>query len=406
MGKIRTIAIFTGLAGLLYWSGAIYAAEPVAAQDYLNRGRDRFQNGDKAGAEADFTKAIELDPKFGGAYIMRGVAKKAAGNLESALADYDKGLELVPTDANAWYDRGEIKFRLDDYAGADKDFTKAIELNPKDALAYDMRGSARTYIDKKQQAAEEDFAKAIELEPDFPDVYVDRAILRQNMKLIPQAIADLNKALELDKNNYLAYKVRGDCFRDQKDYKSAIADYSKAVELKPGDGDSNIKLAEAYRNAGKLMEAMNSYNKGLSLSPKNITGLEGRALARETLYSDSKGAIADYTQAIALLPANSPGQDRCYCRRGMAKLNAKDLNGALEDANHVLEHNPKLADALFVRGSAQAWLGNRDSARKDLDAAVGINPGLKPRAARVYQLMEKQTALEAENAADQSGTAK
>ena len=49
---------------------------------------------DEQGAIADFTKAIELEPKFATAFNNRGNAKKALGNLQGAEADFQKVKKL------------------------------------------------------------------------------------------------------------------------------------------------------------------------------------------------------------------------------------------------------------------------------------------------------------------------
>ena len=45
------------------------------AEAYFDRGNDRFEAGDYAGAITDFTAVIDLDPADAGAYYWRGVSK-------------------------------------------------------------------------------------------------------------------------------------------------------------------------------------------------------------------------------------------------------------------------------------------------------------------------------------------
>jgi tetratricopeptide (TPR) repeat protein len=51
-------------------------------------------SGDKKKAIADYTHAIELDPKIGESYSWCGQAYKAMGDLARAEADKKKALEL------------------------------------------------------------------------------------------------------------------------------------------------------------------------------------------------------------------------------------------------------------------------------------------------------------------------
>ena len=63
---------------------------------YCNRGSAKNSSGDYAGAIEDYTKAIELDPKFAVAYCNRGNAKDSSGDYAGAIEDYTKAIELDP----------------------------------------------------------------------------------------------------------------------------------------------------------------------------------------------------------------------------------------------------------------------------------------------------------------------
>jgi len=43
-----------------------------------------------------YTKAIELDRRFAGAYINRGAANKLSGNPSQAMADFNHAIEIDP----------------------------------------------------------------------------------------------------------------------------------------------------------------------------------------------------------------------------------------------------------------------------------------------------------------------
>ena len=91
------------LLGLLFIVvGPVQSQTHASAVDYYNRGNGRGAKGDLEGAIGDYTKAIEIDPRYVGAYNSRGLARGAKGDLEGAIADYSKVIEIDPRYAGAY----------------------------------------------------------------------------------------------------------------------------------------------------------------------------------------------------------------------------------------------------------------------------------------------------------------
>ena len=61
--------------------------------------------------------------------------------MKKAEADYTKAIELDPENDNNYYQRGYFySWTLEDYEKAIADFTKAIELDPEDPYNYLEKG--------------------------------------------------------------------------------------------------------------------------------------------------------------------------------------------------------------------------------------------------------------------------
>ncbi|MGO9324318.1 MAG: tetratricopeptide repeat protein [Terracidiphilus sp.] len=121
---------------------------------FMNRGTMRRFRGDADGANADFTRAIQISeesastlndvPTAAVAHFVRGEAESADfGDAEKAIADFDKALQLAPNasafQADVYLGRAAAKQRKEDLDGAIEDCTKAIELTPGNANAYSLR---------------------------------------------------------------------------------------------------------------------------------------------------------------------------------------------------------------------------------------------------------------------------
>lgn len=121
-------------------------------------------------------------------YTQLGTAYAEKGHNEEAEANYDKAIEIDPNCAKAYYFRA--KLRLDfNYGLGDSiesgtlhpyirqsisDLIKAIEINPNYVEAY--QGLGRIYnkkiLDEDKPLAASYFSKAIELNPAYAETYI------------------------------------------------------------------------------------------------------------------------------------------------------------------------------------------------------------------------------------------
>src|SRR5437870_530275 len=79
--------------------------EPSNAVAYYARGNGYLEMYELDLALVDFSKAIELDPKYADAYIGRGLSQR---ELDKAMVDFNRAIELDPTNARAYYHRVEV----------------------------------------------------------------------------------------------------------------------------------------------------------------------------------------------------------------------------------------------------------------------------------------------------------
>ena len=119
------------------------AAAPLqTAAEYLARGDEYFDRRDYAGALADYSHAIELNPNFAGAYNNRAYAYMMMNNYAPALADLDVAIQLRPTYVNALMKRGDIHgfYYQVDRKLAIADYDRIIALGPEAYLHNSVCG--------------------------------------------------------------------------------------------------------------------------------------------------------------------------------------------------------------------------------------------------------------------------
>ena len=125
----------------------VVAVTSVSGQ--LSQARTQCTNREKASLDLQIsagTKIIQSGRETAlnraVAYYNRGKAYHDKGAYETAIADYTKALELNPKDADVYNNRGASYLVNGVYGGAIADYTKVIELKPRLASAYYNRGLA------------------------------------------------------------------------------------------------------------------------------------------------------------------------------------------------------------------------------------------------------------------------
>jgi len=171
---------------------------------YYNRANEYYRSGRYRKAIAEYTKAIELCPRFAEAYYSRGGTYERLGQCPKALSDYTKAIEFNPEFSPAYNNRGRVYAKLGQFTKAVSDFTKTIKLNPEDIETYYNRG----YVyDELHQYAEaiSDYTATIKLMQKYrkPDselsaVYSDRGLAYALWGKREKATEDLLKADRLN----------------------------------------------------------------------------------------------------------------------------------------------------------------------------------------------------------------
>ena len=110
----------------------------------------------------DYTKTIEINPKFSDAYIQRAELFIETLQSEKALIDYNKSIELKPDFSDYYYKRGLYFKKENETKKALADFNKAIELKSS-PYYYANRGYLKYEQINDKLGACEDLKKAMSL---------------------------------------------------------------------------------------------------------------------------------------------------------------------------------------------------------------------------------------------------
>jgi tetratricopeptide (TPR) repeat protein len=161
---------------------------------YNSRGRAYQQLGDMSGATADFDKAIETDPKFAASYINRGYLLKAAGKLDEAIGMFSKAIEADRDNKTFLYARAEALIEQGKSVEAIRDYDLALRLDPTDPYLYLARSQARTAVGNLRGALD-DVNRALLVDGKLPAAYATRSAIYARLGEAENAEADKQRVV-------------------------------------------------------------------------------------------------------------------------------------------------------------------------------------------------------------------
>ncbi len=212
-----------------------YSRNEAAANELFSRGYRSMKGGDLHGAVADFSRALEINPRHELSYYWRGVTYFRLNSFTKAIDDFTKAIELRPSDVY-YHWRGMAYYRLSNFYRAADDFAKAIELKSSDAYHH-WRGMAYYRLSNYNKAAE-DFSMAIRLKSGNYSGYLYhhwRGMAHYKLNNFPRAIDDFTRAIKA-KPNDLDYRWRGTCYQRLGRQMEADADFGMAATLGSASG--------------------------------------------------------------------------------------------------------------------------------------------------------------------------
>lgn len=317
------------------------AVQENSADDLLNLATEVKLS---AGSILDLTKVI--------AYCDEAEKK----GLEGESLEYCKQLKL-----SSRLERGLAlaKIFMDDTVTVDKypngwlvirsmaldDLEASVEEFPDLALAQLAIGRLQMLPEGDREKARTALDAAIELTRDSsPDIYVEalkyRALTEDD---VDRTLAYLKDAVALEPDNAELYNLLALCYAETRQEEKALETIGRALEI---DGENpRYKKTEASVLAalGRKDEAIKLYDEADSAEEKTlITQLErGQFLVTIGAYDE---AIELYSNLIEEMPLPT-----IFYLRASARLQKKEYADALKDVNRAIGMNPGFPEALRLK---------------------------------------------------------
>ena len=273
---------------------SITTSSPEAAAAFL-RGREQYENRHLAGAEAEFRRALALDPHFPSALSYLGVQVGGAEGL--ALA------RKAAAEAGALPAPEKLLIRS---------HVEVLEGKPKEARASLRDASA--------------------LVPDDWHLLYYIGRLAGLDRLTNLALVSLKRAVQINPGAAPAWNNLGYMLANQGDLDGAIGALQTYERLLPTDPNPPDSLAEIYMRAGKLDEAEKAYLRSAERAPDATLAFLGLANVR-LLRRDYDGGrqAADKARSIASSLIEKQQAERLIAWAYMAEGRSADALKSIQE---------------------------------------------------------------------------
>jgi HEAT repeat protein/tetratricopeptide (TPR) repeat protein len=254
------------------------AASKTAA-GYARLGEVLAEHNQPGEAEANYIKAIKMEPNNPDHYRGRAQLYESQKKLVEALADWEKALSLIPAKERA--KRRDVQRRLvqviaraggskeSDYRTKwERDFTKKT---PPDVEAgfFLVEYYGRKPVPDGSQPRET-LARLHQLVPEDQEVILDLVKAYRTSRRFDQAIDLLEKLAKLaPAREREAFSQIAEIMTEARRDKEAITWAKKALKSRPNDPIAYKELAERYVEMHKFDEAIEAYEQSIKLDAKN-----------------------------------------------------------------------------------------------------------------------------------------
>lgn len=329
------------------------------AFELFERGEKALENKEYFKAQAHYTEAIRLDPKYADAYHSRAIAREHLGEAAKALTDFSIYVDLRPEDSEGLFNRALLRFEAKQWLPARQDFLKLLKMPPP-------RETGTIYYSQEKAGSGVKIGTAQGGLKDYIYNYLGQ--IETQIKRYPIAIQWMDSAIALSPNNAAFYVNRGIAKVERGDKAGAALDYEQALRIDP---DYSL----AIHNLAALKSLEGDSDSSEKLLTESIEKNENLPYPRaERGYQrlqkgDLKGALEDYNEVVRLEP-NDPEN---YLNRGVVKERIHDNVGALSDYSHALKLDEKNPKAWACRGNIVSKLGNYKEAIEDYSVAIVLD---------------------------------
>lgn len=183
------------------------------------------------GAYQTLADIMKIRPGHPEALFMLGMVYRDQGKTEEAIGAFQAAVERDPDMAEAWVILGDLMDRTNNPL-AGQYFDNAVRVDPKNVAAW----HAKAYFLQNNEKIDEALAiyqHIHTLDPQYPEAYLNSAILHLYRDSIDAAEKELNILQQVDPTNAATWFYKGKVYQFRGQKEQAKAAFEQALRLDP-----------------------------------------------------------------------------------------------------------------------------------------------------------------------------
>jgi TonB family protein len=338
---------------------------PDGHDGYFSRGRVLLDQRKYDESIAQFSRAIELNPRDDWALANRGMDYVWKQDAEHARADLDAAYALNSRNYVVFHGRATLAQQSQDLPAAVTAYSAALQIDPQDLWALRQRAAAHWRLGEDALALA-DANNLVQQRPQAADSYLTRVRYRGRLDF-PDRTADLAAALALEPRLTAALSMQAQLQLEKKDYAGAITTLTDTMNAGNDNALLRMKRAIAYVR-----------NSQSDLAQQDIVAAHAAARTadahNELCWVLALAAVALDDALQECDAALTSGQDWAYLdSRGLVLYRLQRYDEAIESYDAALAKRAGQASSLYGRGLAKRARGDKQAGEADIHAAINAN---------------------------------
>ena len=297
------------------------------------------------------------------AHIMRGRCFQIEGKREEALAAFERSCTLKPDDVVAKIELARgllLKYR--DL----RQLTMTLWFRDRGVLTHQVRMNPETDETRRLRERIEHLLEGRDVQGPKRDLLL--GLLAYGRGEYPKAADCLGRYLLEDGLDLEAMELEFDARFFGHDLATLIKSSERFMTLAP-NAFRWIRLGRARHQTGDLKGAIADYTRALAMEPTLTTALQARGFSHSTL-NDHKAALLDFDRLVQIDPKSS----NAYSLRGIERYYLDDLMGSMADHDEAVRLNPRNSSAYIDRSGTRMAFEDFEGVIADTTQGLKLDP--------------------------------